>query len=324
MSGFATAELATAVTRCGGLGYIGFTGSTHVLRIELDSAAQQLRDMPVADDSLEVLPIGVGIIVSGLSADPWLRLFAEYKPAVVWLSFGDTQEFVDWISRIHEASPNTKVWVQVGSVTTALGIAQSARPDALVLQGSDAGGHGHEIGASLVTLIPEVFDTLRDHDLSDIPLVAAGGIMDGRGAAAAIMLGAAGIVMGTRFLGAQECRVGSNIRGALFAAVDGGQATVRSRIFDEIWGPNPWPKIYDGRCLRNAMYDNFKSGMSIDDIQAHFLEHCRMIPQDVVNTSAIWAGTGVGMLKNLERASEIVEVIRTDAKRLLKNAAGLV
>ncbi|KAK0367683.1 2-nitropropane dioxygenase [Colletotrichum limetticola] len=99
-----------------------------------------------------------------------------------------------------------------------------------------------------------------------IQLGTAGGIIDGRGIAAACMLGADGVVMGTRFLGAEECELESDVQREVFAAADGGQATVRSRIWDELWGRNPWPEMYDGRCLRNTMSDDFAAGMAIEQV----------------------------------------------------------
>ncbi|UZP43492.1 hypothetical protein NXS19_011304 [Fusarium pseudograminearum] len=120
-------------------------------------------------------------------------------------------------------------------MSSALEAAKICQPDALVLQGSDAGGHGHAHGASLITLIPEVVDALENEGIANIPLIAAGGIMDGRSAAAAVMLGASGVVMGTRYLGAKEANFDANVREAVFSTTDAGKATVRSRLFDDIW-----------------------------------------------------------------------------------------
>ena len=105
------------------------------------------------------------------------------------------------------ASPRSKIWIQVGSVAAAVAVASSAHPpDVLVIQGLDAGGHGLARGAGIISLLPEVADALSaiGKPASDIPLIAAGGIADGRGAASALALGAAGVVMGTAFLGSSE------------------------------------------------------------------------------------------------------------------------
>ncbi|KAF0635478.1 hypothetical protein FPSE5266_20376 [Fusarium pseudograminearum] len=110
-------------------------------------------------------------------------------------------------------------------MSSALEAAKICQPDALVLQGSDACGHGHAHGASLITLIPEVVDALENEGIANIPLIAAGGIMDGRSAAAAVMLGASGVVMGTRYLGAKETNFDANVREAVFSTTDAGKAT---------------------------------------------------------------------------------------------------
>ncbi|KAE8405663.1 hypothetical protein BDV37DRAFT_292886 [Aspergillus pseudonomiae] len=326
MSGAATSDLAVAVTRAGGLGQIGFLDSKRSLAGQLERAKHQLQDvMNTRKDTPEpVLPVGVGMIVFDSPVTHWLSLFSKYKPAVVWLSFAATDEFKLWTEGIRKVSPYTQVWIQVGSVSAAVEAARVCRPDALVLQGSDAGGHGHALGASVISLLPEVADVLRDRGIEDVSLIAAGGIMDGRGVAAAMMLGAAGVVIGTRFLGAEETELPHQFRQAVFDASDGGQATVRSRVFDEMWGPSPWPELYDGRCLRNSSYDYVKRGMSMSDmrIQLHRdLQDARGQQLDFKETVTVWAGTGVGMVKKSERAADMVEQVQSEARRRLQDAS---
>ncbi|KAE8387658.1 hypothetical protein BDV23DRAFT_186072 [Aspergillus alliaceus] len=197
----------------GGLGQIGFLDSKRALAQQFEQARHQLHDLMSSrkDTPKPVLPVGVGMIVFGSPAVHWLSLFSEYRPAVAWLSFRTTDEFRAWAEGIRKASQYTQAWIQVGSVSAALEATQACYPDALVLQGSDAGGHGHAYGASVVSLI------------------VAGGIMDGRGVAAATMLGAAGVVMGTRFLAAEETDLPSEFRKAVFKATDGGQSTLLDR-----------------------------------------------------------------------------------------------
>ncbi|RFU81187.1 nitronate monooxygenase [Trichoderma arundinaceum] len=327
MSGIATSKLAVAVTLSGGLGQIGFTGSTHGLEVELESAQGQLKDFMAGNRDLDVLPVGVGVIVTGSSLQRWLPIFERYKPAVIWLSFGSTLQMHAWARGIREATSSTKVWIQVGSVNAALQAAQSCQPDALVMQGSDAGGHGHARGASVVTLVPEAADTLRDHGLSHIPILAAGGIMDGRGVAAAITLGAEGAVLGTRFIGAEEATVDSDVREEVFTATDGGESTVRSRVFDDIWDTNPWPPLYDGRCLRGAIYNNLETGMSINEVREQLYRDSQRSQVEEVkmrDIACIWAGTGVGMVTKLEQAADIVKQVQEDARKRLHDAKSFV
>ncbi|RYP74550.1 hypothetical protein DL769_003995 [Monosporascus sp. CRB-8-3] len=320
MSGFATNELAVAVTRAGGLGQIGFTGNVQSLENELEQAQRKLRDTKLYSKTSKVLPVGIGMVAFDGSARPWIRTLTKYNPAMVWLSFGTAAEFGAWTADIRVASPSTKIWIQVGSVTAALEAAGTCQPDALVMQGNDAGGHGHRYGASIVTLIPEAADALEQRGLANIPLVAAGGIMDKRGAAAAIALGASGLVMGTRFLGCEEIDIDPEVVDEVLAASDGGQSTVRSRAFDDIWGTNYWPAMYDGRCLRNAIFDNIEGGMSIQGAR-HRLYNSSNSGSAIRDTHTIWAGTGVGMIKQREKASDIVNRIQEETRELIQQTA---
>jgi nitronate monooxygenase len=324
MSGAAFNELAIAVSRAGGLGQIGFLDDMHELSNELQVARDKLQDLMSTLPDPQILPIGVGVIVFGSPMDAWMTLFRTHKPAVVWLSFAGTSELRQWTEAIRQASPKSQVWVQLGSVKAALDIAQACHPDALVLQGSDAGGHGHQDGASIVSLIPEVTDTLLQHEILDIPLVAAGGIVDGRGTAAALALGASGVVMGTRFLSAPETRIPQIYRDAIFKASDGGQATARSRVFDEIWGPNFWPATYDGRCLRNKVYNRYASGMDINKIRSWLVSEMNgpgSKSLDVQDMGSLWAGTGVGMVNTMQKAGDIVRTVRDDAMKRIGSLA---
>ncbi|KAI8712231.1 NMO domain-containing protein [Fusarium sp. LHS14.1] len=316
MGGVATSDLALAVSKSGGLGQLGFSGSVLGMQMELDKVKEGLKEVT----STKVLPVGVGIICLSNSVQPWLQLFRKYQPATVWLSFGTTQQFLTWATGIRGVSPNTEIWIQVGDVASAVEVAKVCRPDALVLQGSDAGGHGHVHGASIITLVPEVIDSLENEGLGDISIIAAGGITDGRSAAAAIMLGASGIVMGTRYLGAEEAQFDADVREAVFRETDGGKNTVRSRVFDDFYGDNFWPETYDGRCLRGAIYDDFEAGMSIEEVQSKLYDASAQlgsVEAPIKDVMTVWAGTGVGMVKRLEKAGDITRAVREDAKKLL-------
>lgn len=182
------------------------------------------------------------------------------------------------------------------------------RPDALALQGVDAGGHEHGNGASIVSLIPEVADALSDLGIYYLPLIAAWGIVDGRGCAFAFALGASGIVMGTRFLAAKNASVPAVYRDAIFEASDGGETTARSRVFDEIWGPNVRPKKYDGRCLKNKVYEQHRRSVAINIIRA-LLSSAMHAPAagnlETKDMGSIWAGTGVGLVRKQDNARSL-------------------
>jgi nitronate monooxygenase len=321
MSGIAKSKLATAVTKAGGLGQIGYLDNLHELANELETAKQSFLEAKF--DISKTLPIGLGVIVFGSPLRAWLTLFAKYKPAVAWLSFADTDELQEWTEGIRGCSPETRVWVQLGSVRAAVDVARACRPDALVLQGVDAGGHGHENGASIVSLIPEVADALSDLGIDDLPLIAAGGIVDGRGCASAFALGASGVVMGTRFLAAKEASVPAIYRDAIFEASDGGEMTARSRVFDEIWGSNLWPKTYDGRCLKNRVYEQHRSGVDMNKIRAWLSSAMNGPAAEKLETKdmgSIWAGTGVGLVKKQDNAEVIVQEVRSNTRSHLERA----
>jgi nitronate monooxygenase len=204
-------------------------------------------------------------------------------------------------------------------------VAREAKPDVLVTQGADAGGHGLAKSAGLVSLLPEVRDTLdREGLLDDVAVVGSGGIVDGRGAAAAFALGAEGVVMGTRFLSASETALHPNWRAEVLRTTDGGQGTVKSMLFDELRGPSIWPEGYDGRGLVNASSGDFDRGIGIDEVRRLFAEASQEedggFGAGGKGRAAMWAGTGVGLVTKEQSAAEIVEEVRDGARKALEDA----
>jgi nitronate monooxygenase len=327
MAGFAGGKLASAVTLAGGLGMIGGLLSMEDVRKELSIAAEAFKDDPVLSAS-PTLPVGVGFLPFLLKLADVLSVFEEFKPAVVWLFVPkDLDDYAEWVSAIRKASPDSKIWIQLGSVAAALHVAKIARPDVLCLQGADAGGHGFEKGASIVSLLPEASDALAAEGFSDLPLVASGGIVDGRGVAAALALGAKGIVIGTRFLASKEVNIHPIYQAALLEAQDGGQVTTRSKLFDQLRGPNIWPELYDGRGLVAQSHKDFANGMSLEEIQRLHNEAAagedKGFKTGLQGRAAMWAGTGVGLVKEVQSAGEIVQKVREEARDVLVRAARL-
>jgi nitronate monooxygenase len=242
---------------------------------------------------------------------------------VIWLfAAKELSDYTTWSQRIREVVPKSQVWIQTGSVSAAVQIAGSAKPDVLCVQGNDAGGHGYEKGASLITLLPEIADALASAGHGHIPLIAAGGISDSRSAAAAFALGAQGVVMGTRFLSSPEAQVHDLYRKAIVASSDGGQATVRDKVFDELWRPNVWPIEYDGRCIVSASFRDHVAGKDIEEIrrlhaEAQKGEH-KGFAVDGSGRAAMWAGTGVGLVKREQPAAEIVEEVRQGVEEVFE------
>ncbi|KAL1638500.1 hypothetical protein SLS58_008828 [Diplodia intermedia] len=194
--------LAVEVSRAGGLGFIAAGSDTSMLEPNLRKAHQQLTTNPIPrSDPHKVLPIGVGFINWGANLEQAAALLGEYTPAAAWFfAPRKTDDLGLWTSTIREATRGrTSIWVQVGTVAEALAVTHACKPDVLVVQGTDAGGHGRERGAGIVALLPEVADAIAALNLSSRErpaLMAAGGIAEGRGVAAALALGADGVVSG--------------------------------------------------------------------------------------------------------------------------------
>ena len=242
---------------------------------------------------------------------------------MVWLfAAKEFEDYTTWAAKIRNVCPNSKIWIQTGTVNAAVKIAQSTKPDALVLQGADAGGHGFERGASIVSLLPEATDVFQANSLGHIPLLASGGIADARGAAAAFALGASGVVLGTRFLAATETNSPPGYRELVLAATDGALSTVRSKLFDNVKGPNIWPEAYDGRSLVTESYTDHTRGVDIEQIRE---THNKAVTGEdsgfgATNRANVWAGASVGLVNKLEDASAIVEEVRSGVSQILKSA----
>ena len=318
MGGFAGTDLASAVSKAGGLGQIGATNDMD----ELETWLAQVDG--TMDRHNGLLPIGVGFLPFITKIDPALQILKKYKPAVVWLfATKELEDYATWADRVRSVLPNSQIWIQVGSVEAALSVAESSKPDVICVQGADAGGHGFEKGAGIISLLPEISDALADKGHS-IHLVAAGGISDGRSAAAAFALGAEGVVMGTRFIAAPETRVHPIYQQALLKARDGGQTTTRSKLFDELRGPNMWPGRYDGRSIVMESFDDHVKGVEIGEIRRLHAEALKAddagFGQDGKGRAAIWAGTGLGLVNKVQPAAEIVEEVRSAAVKALEVA----
>ena len=135
------------------------------------------------------------------------------------------------------------------------------------------------------------------------------------------------VLLGTRVLAADEVVVHPKYQAAVLEARDGGQVTTRSKLFDESSGPSLWPKAYDGRSLVVQSHKDFVNGVSIEDIRKSHKEAVTAEDKgyDTIlrGRAAIWAGTGVGLVKSVASAASIVEGVRKEAKYILLRAARL-
>ncbi|KAL2351612.1 hypothetical protein BJ546DRAFT_918469 [Cryomyces antarcticus] len=320
----ALAPLAVEVSRAGGIGFVGAGSDTASLSTHLKKAHSLLSSNPLPSrSSSSVLPIGVGFLNWGADLPTALAALKEHTPAAVWF-FAPRKhsDLVEWTQKVREATGGkTKVWIQVGTVASAVEVTRTCSPDVLVVQGSDAGGHGLERGAGVVSLLPEVGDTLKKHCAAQkLPaLMAAGGIVEGRGVAASLVLGADGVVMGTRYLAAEEADISKGYSDEVLRASDGGANTVRSKVYDSLRGTTDWPEGYNGRGIINQSYRDSISGMDLEKNKGLYAKALETgdAGWGVQGRLTTYAGTGVGLVTEMQSAKQITEEVREEAKRIL-------
>lgn len=298
MGGVSGGHLTATVSNAGGLGLVGGGyGDPAWLRTELSRVTAATRR-----------PWGVGLIT--WSANPSvIELVLGFRPHVVMLSFGDPRPYA---SRIKSAG--CKLICQVQGLEEVR-LAQEAEADIIVAQGTEAGGHGG--GRATLPLVPAVVDAV-----APTPVVAAGGIADGRGLAAALMLGAHGALIGTRFYASPEA-VGHDLAKQSIVAARGGE-TARTRVFDIVRG-YPWPPIYSGRALRNHFMECWDSreGDLTKTLEAEHAGYQAAARDGDFNTAVVWAGEAVDLITKVESASALVARISAEAEAQLGIGAKL-
>ena len=290
--------LAAAVTRAGGLGLIG--GG-------YGDAAWIAREFAAAGNT----QVGCGFITWSMAKKPELLTQAlARKPAALMLSFGDPRPFAGEI-----AVADVPLICQCQSLAH---VRQAIEAGAaiVVAQGSEAGGHG----ASRATLpfVPEAAD-LIGRESPDILLVAAGGIADGRGLAAALMLGADGVLAGTRFWASREAMVHERHHAAAIAAT--GDQTVRSSLPD-IARQLDWPKPFDIRVSDNAFIAKW-TGHDValkDAIAVEGPAYREAFMAGDPDKAAVIFGEAAGLISDIPSAGEIVERMVAEAAALLGRA----
>src|SRR5580700_4704157 len=237
MAYVAGGALAAAVSRAGGLGIVagGFAGT---MSGEPDLEAELIR--------AKSGKFGVGFITWALARAPkMLTKSLQHSPFCVFLSFGDPRPFA---AEIRDSGAALICQVQFLS---QIDMALEADAAAVVVQGTEAGGHGGN--RSTFPFVPEAADYLRQRSPRTL-LIAAGGIADGRGLAAALMLGADGVVVGTRLWASAEALTPkAHTDNAIGKS---GDATIRTKALDALRGA-PWPREYSFRVLRNKLTDKW-------------------------------------------------------------------
>lgn len=287
MAWVAEYHLAAAVSEAGGLGIIGAGGAP----------AEFVREQIHKTKELTDKPFGVNLMLMNPEADAIAQIIVEEGVRVVTTGAGNPGKYM---AMWKEAG--VKVIPVVASVALAK-MMERAGADAVVAEGMESGGH---IGAATtMSLVPQVVDAVK------IPVIAAGGICDGRGFAAAMMLGAQAVQMGTRFVVAKECIVHDHYKEKIIKAKD---------IDTEVTGVSHGHPI---RQIRNKTTREYlkleKEGASFEELEHLTLGSLRkaVVEGDVVN-GTIMAGQIAGLVKKEQSCRDMIEEIMAEAKLLLK------
>lgn len=291
-------ELASAVANAGGLGLVGGGyGDPAWLAHELERVTFST-----------IRQWGVGLI-TWKATDEVVALALSYKPKVFFLSFGDPAPFAPRIK-----AAGCALMCQIQDLEGARR-ARDVGADIIVAQGAEAGGHG--ASRATLPLVPAVIDAV-----APLPVLAAGGIADGRGLAAMLALGAAGVVIGTRFCAAAEALVHPAAQARLLQA--SGKDTIRTRVFDIVRGYD-WPPPFTGRALRNRfVHDWHGKENALQDNQAAREAYRLAVQRGDFDTALVWAGEAADLISEIEPAAEIVRRIGADAAQQIRGLRNLL
>jgi nitronate monooxygenase len=294
MDTIAGARLAAAVSAAGGFGMLGGGYG--------DRAWLERETAKLAAGSV---PFGIGFITWSLAKKPELLDIAlDAKPRAVMLSFGDPKPFAP---RIKSAGALLFCQVQTEDMARQ---ALDAGADVLIAQGTEAGGHG--ASRTTIDIVPAIVDLAAGR----VPVVAAGGIADGRGLAAMMMLGASGVLLGTRFYASQECEGTEEAKTRICEATSG--STTRGVIFD-LSRNIIWPAPFTGRSLIN---DHARRWMGreielLQNMPAVAVEYAAARAARNFDIAVVFAGEAVGLIHDIPPAAEIVERIVSEADQIM-------
>lgn len=297
MAGSAGGALAAAVSDGGGLGLVGGGyGDRDWVERELKIVAGRTGKARK--------PWGVGFLSWAASPEVVKRAL-EFGPDAVMLSFGDPAPLAAPV-----LESDALLIIQVTDLAEARQAAELGA-DLIVAQGTEAGGHGG--GRGTLPFVPAVVDLV-----DPVPVLAAGGIADGRGLAAALALGAAGALIGTRFQASAEALVDPAIAKAI---VDGrGEDTERSRVLDVARG-SKWPERYPGRALRNDFLDEWRgkeAELAEDDAaRARFREAAG---RGDLSAVPVWASEAIDLITSVAPAADLVAQLAAGAETALARA----
>jgi enoyl-[acyl-carrier protein] reductase II len=293
MAWVSTAELVAAVSEGGGLGIIG-SGQ---------APPEWVREQVRKTKALTGKPFGVNVMLLSPHAEDIMQLLAEERVAVVTTGAGNPGKY---LPLLHGAG--IRVIPVVSSVALAKRLVRSG-VDALIAEGMESGGHVGEL--TTMALVPQVVEAV------DVPVIAAGGICDGRGMAAALMLGAEGVQIGTRFISAEECTVHPRVKEAIIKAKD-RDTIVTGR-----------PTGHPVRVLKNKLARKF---MELEDTCAPVEEFERlgvgslklaMVDGDT-DMGSVMAGQVSAMVRRVQPAGEIINEVITEAEKTINDICSKV
>ena len=275
MANISLAELAAAVSNAGGLGIIGSGGW------DADRLKSEIRKCKELTDK----PFGVNLMLMNPHCDDLAKVIVEEGVKVVTAGAGSPGPY---ITMFKEAG--IKIIPVVPSVALAKRMARLG-VDAIIAEGTESGGHVGEL--TTMALLPQVVDAV------DLPVIAAGGIADGRGFIAAMALGACGVQIGTRFLTAKECPVHDNYKQAILKAKDTDTVVTGRSVGVPV------------RCLKNSMTREYialeKQGVSAEELEGD------------TKGGSVMVGQVAGMLSQVQTVSEIIEDIYNHASTVSQN-----
>ena len=289
MAWIADASLAAAVSEAGGLGIITGTAPTDWVRAEIRKAKK-----------LTNKSFGVNIMLMDIQADEIAKMVCEEGVKVVTTGAGSPGKYMEmWKSH------GVKVIPVVASVALAKRM-EKAGADAIIAEGTESGGHVGQL--TTMALVPQVVDAVN------IPVLAAGGIGDGRGVAASFMLGAEGVQLGTRFLVAKECTVHQNYKERVIKAKD---------IDTEVTGRSTGHPI---RVIKNKLTREFikleKEGASVEQLEALGRGCLSKAVKGDVDFGSVMAGQISGLINKEQSCKEIIEEIMRKASDRFQDFGG--
>lgn len=299
MATYTSPALVAAVSAAGGLGVHGSLGRT------ADEVRRLCRETRAL---LPNAPFGINHVISRIDEDAFAASLIEGVP-VISLSWGDPSP---WAARAHAAG--TRVIAQVTRVEE-VPRALAAGVDALVAQGTEGGGHSGF--APLAELLPAAIAAA-----GALPVLAAGGIADGAGLAAALTRGAAGAWIGTRFLATPEAPISPAWKRAILAARSG--ETIHTTAFDQLWG-QPWPGARV-RAIRNDFTATWAGREGALAAQQETVQRAvwQAEQADDARLFALMAGAGIGAINDIRPAGEIVGTLVAEAEAIIARLASLI